>query len=108
MDTLLTGPLLYLAIAWGLVTSVLALLSFYRGALSSREAGREQIYLDDAEAAEAAEEEALSVRLLRLSGPILALRVLWLVLLLVIAGLWISARWEVLGTDEITRRLWGA
>jgi hypothetical protein len=108
MDTLLTGPLLYLTAAWGIVTSALILLSFYRGSLSSKEEGREQVYLDEAESRQAAEEQALSVRLLRLSGPLLALRLLSLVLLLVIVGMWISARWDVLGTDEVVRRLRGA
>ena len=105
MSTLLTGPLLYLTVMWGVVTGLLILLSIYRSVLSAKEEVREQVYLDDAEARLAAEEQALGVRLLRLSRPLLVLRVLSLVLLLVIVGMWIAARWKVLGTDEIWRRL---
>ena len=107
MQTLLSGPLLYLTVTWGIVTGALFLLSIYRGVLSLKEAGKEQVYLDDTEARLAAEEQALGARLLRLSKPIIALSVLSLALLLVIVGMWISARWNVLGTDEIKRRLFG-
>jgi hypothetical protein len=105
MRTLLTGSLFYLTVTWGLVTGVLILLAFYRGVLRGKEEGREQIYLDETEARLAAEEQALSARLLPLSKPIIALSVLSMSLLLVIMGMWISARWQVLGTDEIKRRL---
>ena len=92
MNTLLTGPLLYLTVAWGIITGVLILLSIYRGILSSKEEGREQLYLDGSEERMAAEEQELGARLLRLSKPIIALSVLSVVLLLVIAGMWIRAR----------------
>ena len=94
MDTLLTGPLLYLTVAWGIITAALILLLSYRAILSSKEEGREQLYLDGAEERMAAEEQEIGARLLRLSKPIIALSVLSGVLLLVITGMWIWVRWN--------------
>ncbi len=89
MDTLHWSPLLYLAVAWGIITGVLILLLIYRSILSSRE--DDQLFLDAAEAHMAAEQREIVARLIRLSKPIAALGVLSGVLLLVIAGMWI---WE--------------
>lgn len=92
MNTLLTGPLLYLTVAWGIITGVLILLSIYRGILSSKEEGKDQLFLDGAEERMAADVHEVAVRLLRLSKPIIALSVLSVVLLLVIGVMWIQAR----------------
>jgi len=104
MHTLLSGRFLYLTLAWGIVTGVLILLSIHRSILSSKEEGKEQVYLDGAEAGLAAEVQRLGARLLRLSKPVMTLSVLSLALLLVIVGVWLSVRWNVLGPDEIKRR----
>ncbi|MBI3670497.1 MAG: hypothetical protein HY237_12035 [Acidobacteria bacterium] len=89
MDTLHWSPLLYLAVAWGIITGVLILLLIYRSILSSKE--EDQLFLDAAEEHMAAEQREIVARLIRLSKPIAALGVLSGVLLLVIAGMWI---WE--------------
>jgi hypothetical protein len=83
------GPLLYLAVAWGIITGVLIILLIYRSILSSKE--EDQLFLDAAEEHMAIEQRQIVARLIRLSKPIAALGVLSGVLLLVIAGMWI---WE--------------
>lgn len=92
MDTLLTGPLLYLTVAWGISTGVLILLSIYRAILSSKEEGKDQLFLTGAEEHLAADVHEVAARLLRLSKPIIALSVLSVVLLLVIGVMWVQAR----------------
>ena len=83
------GPLLYLAVAWGIITGVLIILLIYRSILSSKE--EDQLFLDAAEEHMASEQRQIVARLIRLSKPITALGVVSGVLLLVIAGMWI---WE--------------
>jgi len=83
------SPLLYLAVAWGIITGVLIILLIYRSILSSKE--EDQLFLDAAEEHMAKEQRQIVARLVRLSKPIAALGVLSGVLLLVIAGMWI---WE--------------
>ncbi len=83
------GLLIYLLIAWALITGVLIILLIYRSILSGRE--EDQIFLDGAEEHIAREQRALVSRLMRLSKPITVVGVLSGVMLLVIAGLWI---WE--------------
>ena len=89
METPNWGLLIYLLIAWGVITSVLIILLIYRGILSGRE--EDQLFLDGAEEHMAREQRALVARLLRLSRPITVLGVLSGVMLLVIAGIWV---WE--------------
>ena len=89
MDTVHSSPLFYLAVTWGIITGVLILLLIYRSILSSKE--EDQIFLDKAEEHIAAEQREIVGRLIRLSKPFTALGVLYGVLLLVIAGMWI---WE--------------
>jgi hypothetical protein len=92
MDTLLTGSLLYVTVAWGIITGVLIALWFYRSILSSKEEGKDQLFLAGAEAKMADEVHDVAARLLRLSKPIIALSVLSAVLLLVIGVMWVQAR----------------
>ncbi len=84
-----SGLLLYLAVAWGIITAVLIILLIYRSILSSKE--EDQLFLDAAEEHMAKEQRVIVARLIRLSKPITALGVVSGVLLLVIAGMWI---WE--------------
>jgi hypothetical protein len=95
MDTLLTGKLLYLTVAWGIITAVLILLFVYRRILTSKEEGKGHLYLDGAEEVAATEEREIAARLLRLSKPIIGLTVTSVGLLLVITGLWISQQLTV-------------
>src|SRR5260370_18454290 len=66
---ILTGPLLYLLIAWGVVTAVFLGLLFRRSLLSSHE--DDQIFLDAAEEHMAREQPRLVAQINALSRPIL-------------------------------------
>jgi hypothetical protein len=80
-----TGPLLYLLIAWGLVTAVFLGLIAWRSVLSSHE--DDQIFLDKAEEHMAKEQRELISKINMLSRPILTSGITSGVLLLLIAGL---------------------
>jgi len=84
----LTGPLLYLLIAWGVVTAVFLVLLFRRSLLSSYE--DDQIFLDAAEEPMAREQRGLVAKINALSRPIMGTGILAGVLLLVIAGMWLK------------------
>src|SRR5260370_38045958 len=84
-STSLTGPLLYLLIAWGVVTAAFLVLLLRRRLLSSDE--DDQIFLDAAEAHMAQEQRDLLARIEALSRPIMGTGSLAGVLLLVIAGM---------------------
>jgi len=83
----LTGPVLYLLIAWGLVTAVFVILLIWRGVLSSHE--DDQIFLDAAEEHIAREQRELVAKITSLSRPLLVCGVLSGVLLLLAGGLWV-------------------
>jgi hypothetical protein len=84
----LTGPLLYMIIAWGIFTTAFILLFIWRSVLSSHE--DDQIFLDAAEEHMAREQRELVARIEALSRPILGTGILAGVLLLVIAGMWLK------------------
>jgi len=84
----LTGPLLYLIIAWGIVTAVFLVLWLRRSLLASHE--DDQIFLDAAEEHMAKEQRELVAKIEALSKPILGTGILAGVLLLVIAGMWLK------------------
>jgi hypothetical protein len=89
MDSqMLTGPLLYLLIAWGVVTAVFLSLLFRRSLLSSHE--DDQIFLDAAEEHMAQEQRELVAKINALSRPIMGTGILAGVLLLLIAGMWLK------------------
>lgn len=90
MSTLLEGQLLYLVVAWGIITALLLLLLVYRKTIASKE--EDQLFLDGAESRLAAEQQDVALRLARLTKPIVVLAVLSAVLLLVISGLWMRER----------------
>jgi hypothetical protein len=81
----LTGPLLYLIIAWGIVTAAFLVLWLRRSLLASHE--DDQIFLDAAEEHMAREQRELVAKIEALSKPILGTGILAGVLLLVIAGM---------------------
>jgi hypothetical protein len=82
-----TGPLLYLLIAWGVITAVFLVLLLRRSLLASHE--DDQIFLDAAQEHMAREQRELVARINALSKPIMGTGVLAGVLLLVIAGMWL-------------------
>ncbi len=84
----LTGPLLYLLIAWGVVTAIFIVLFIWRSVLSSHE--DDQIFLDAAEEHMAREQRELVEKINALSRPLMGTGILAGVLLLVIAGMWLK------------------
>jgi hypothetical protein len=92
METLHIGPtLLYLLIAWVLVTVALITLCIIRSVMAMRE--EDQLFLNRAGEHIAKEQRELIAKLTKLSVPITILGVLSGVLLLVIIGVWL---WEAL------------
>ena len=84
----LTGPLLYLLVAWGVVTAVFLVLLLRRSLLASHE--DDQIFLDAAEEHMAQEQRELVAKINALSRPIMGTGILAGVLLLLIAGMWLK------------------
>ncbi len=84
-QTLLTGTMLYMIIAWGIVTAVFIVLFIWRSVLSSHE--DDQIFLDAAEEHMAKEQRELVKKIDSLSRPLLGTGIISGVLLLVIAGM---------------------
>jgi len=87
METNLSGPLLYLLIAWGVVTAVFVILFIWRSVLSSHE--DDQIFLGTAENHLAREQQELIAKIVSLSRPVMISGVLSGTLLLLAGGLWI-------------------
>ena len=76
-----------LMIAWGVITSVLAVLVIYRATLSSRE--DDQIFIDDAEQHYYAEQQTIIARISAVTRPIIALAVVSGALLIACASVWL-------------------
>ncbi len=87
MEAMLTGPFLYLLIAWGIVTAIFLILVIWRSVLSSHE--DDQIFLDAAEEHMAKAQRELVTKINRLSPPILTSGIMAGVLLLAIAGFFV-------------------
>jgi hypothetical protein len=83
----ITGPLLYLLIAWGVVTAIFLVLLLRRSLLASHE--DDQIFLDSAQEHMAREQRELVAKINALSKPIMGLGILAGVLLLALAGMWL-------------------
>ena len=86
-NALLTGPVLYLLIAWGIVTTVFLILLIWRTLLASHE--DDQIFLDSAQEHLAREQRELVARITRLSRPIATTGIAAGALLLALAGVWL-------------------
>jgi hypothetical protein len=89
MDSTLTGPVLYLLVAWGAVSAVFVSLLIWRSLLTSHE--DDQIFLDSASEHMAREQRELVAKISSLSKPLMATGVLAALLLATAAGLWL---WE--------------
>ena len=87
MESTLTGPVLYLLIAWGIVTAVFLGLLIWRNLLESHE--DDQLFLDAAEEHMAKEQRQLVARINTLSRPIMLTGILAGILLVVVAGVWL-------------------
>jgi hypothetical protein len=81
--------MLYLTIAWGVITTVFIGLLIWRSLLASHE--DDQIFLDAAEEHMAREQRELIARITSLSRPITASGIASGGLLLVVVGMWL---WE--------------
>ena len=86
-ESTLTGPVLYMLIAWGIVTAVFLALLLWRNLLESHE--DDQLFIDAAQDHMAREQRALIQRINTLSKPIMMTGILAGVLLLASAGLWL-------------------
>ena len=86
-ESTLTGPILSLLIAWGVVTAIFLILLIWRNLLESHE--DDQLFLDAAEEHMAQEQRALVQKINTLSRPIMMTGILAGVLLLTTAGLWL-------------------
>jgi hypothetical protein len=85
MESVLTGPVLYLLIAWGIITIVFIVLVIWRSLLSGHE--DDQIFIEPGEEGKAREQRELIGRINKLSRPMLTSGIASGVLLLVIAGM---------------------
>jgi hypothetical protein len=87
VESLLTGPTLYLLITWGAVTAIFLVLIAWRSVLASHE--DDQIFLDSAQEHMAREQRELVAKINSLSRPILTSGITAGVLLLLIAGIFV-------------------
>lgn len=88
----LTGSILYLLIAWGIVTTIFLLLLIRRSVLASHE--DDQIFLDGAQEHMAREQRELIAKINTLSRPLITSGIVSGALLLVLAGLWVYHGWN--------------
>jgi len=87
MESTLTGPILYLLIAWGIITAIFLILLIWRSLLESHE--DDQIFIDASQNHMAKEQQELLAKINTLSRPIMTSGVTAGVLLLLIAGMWL-------------------
>ena len=83
----ITGPILYVLIAWGIVTAVFMLLLIRRSVLASHE--DDQIFLDAAQEHMAREQREIVAKINALSRPLMTSGIVSGALLLVLACLWL-------------------
>ena len=83
----ITGPILYVLIAWGIVTAVFMLLLIRRSVLASHE--DDQIFLDAAQEHMAREQREIVAKINALSRPLMTSGIASGALLLILACLWL-------------------
>lgn len=83
----ITGPILYVLIAWGIVTAIFMLLLIRRSVLASHE--DDQIFLDAAQEHMAREQREIIEKINTLSRPLMTSGIASGALLLVLAGMWL-------------------
>jgi Tfp pilus assembly protein PilN len=89
---------LTLVVLWAVLTALLIVLLIYRSTLSMHE--EEQLFLDEAEAHMAKEQEEIHARMNKIQTPMRVLGAASGTLILVIAGMWI---YEGLTRNSILR-----
>jgi hypothetical protein len=87
METLTTGPIFYVLIAWTIVTAIFMLLLIRRSLLASHE--DDQIFLDAAQEHMAREQREIIAKINALSRPLMTSGIASGALLLVLACLWL-------------------
>jgi uncharacterized membrane protein len=87
MESLHPPYLIYLLIAWGVITALFIVILIWRSLLTNKE--DDQIFLDAAEEHMAAEQRALVARITALSKPLMVTGIVSGLLILVIVGLWL-------------------
>ncbi|HJX95218.1 MAG TPA: hypothetical protein VJ324_06360 [Candidatus Acidoferrum sp.] len=87
METLTTGPIFYVLIAWAIVTGIFMLLLIRRSLLASHE--DDQIFLDAAQEHMAREQREIVAKINALSRPLMTSGIASGALLLVLACLWL-------------------
>jgi hypothetical protein len=87
METIQSGIIFYLLIAWGVVFAVFLVLLLRKSLLEGRE--DDQLFINAAEELMAREQRELVNKIRALSRPIMTSGITAGVLLLVIAGLWV-------------------
>ncbi len=87
MESVFTGPLLYLLIVWGVITAIFLALIAWRSVLSSHE--DDQIFIGTGEETMAKDQTQLIAKINSLSRPVLMSGITSGVLLLVIAGIFV-------------------
>jgi hypothetical protein len=87
VESVLSGPFLYLLIVWGVVTAIFLALVAWRSVLASHE--DDQIFIDASEELMAKEQKELVSKINSLSKPILTSGITSGVLLLLIAGIFV-------------------
>ena len=85
--TRLAGPILYVLIAWGVVTAIFMLLLIRRALLASHE--DDQIFIGSAGGQMAREQQEIVAKIQMLSRPLMTSGIASGVLLLLLAGLWL-------------------
>jgi len=79
--------LIYLLIAWGIVTAAFVVLLFWQSMLSNKE--EDELYIDKALEHMAIENQKIVAKISKLSRPITTTGIASAVLLLAIAGVWL-------------------
>ncbi len=87
MESMNSGLLTYLLIAWGAITAVFLGLLIWQSILSNQE--DDQLFLDSAEEHMAREQREIVAKITRLSRPITTTGIASAALLLVMAGVWL-------------------